>query len=61
MKQSPIIEVVFGIVLIVVLAWIANINEDSGHLMVGIILLLWFLWVMNNVSKVSSFKSLIGG
>ncbi len=61
MTPSPVIEVAFGIGLIIALSWFANINDDTGNVAVAGLLLLWGLWIMNNVSKVQSFKSLIGG
>lgn len=54
-QQSPIFEVFIGVLIIIGLSWFANISHDTGHLAVGIILLFWFLWIMNNSSKVQAF------
>lgn len=53
----PAFQVVVGVLLVIFLAWFAGISQHTGHLAVGIIVLLWFLWSMSNASKIQAFAA----
>ncbi len=48
---SPLLQFFVGFLLILVAAWFSNISDDTGNAGAGLFALLWFLWLMNNSSK----------
>jgi hypothetical protein len=52
--HSPLLQFVVGFLLILVAAWFSNISDDTGNLGAGLFALLWFLWIMNNSSKLKN-------
>lgn len=53
----PAFQVLVGVLLIIFLSWFAGISEHTGNLAVGIVLLLWFLYLLSNGSKIQAFAS----
>jgi hypothetical protein len=50
-----------GIGLVLVLTWFAGISDQTGYVAVAVIVALWFLWAINNNSRLSSFLSALHG
>lgn len=50
-----------GIGLVLVMTWFAGISDQTGYVSVAVIFALWFLWAINNNSRLSSFLSALHG
>lgn len=53
-SHPVLLKFVVGFLLIIVAAWFSNISEDTGNAGAALFALLWFLWIMNNASKIKT-------
>lgn len=60
MNNHAVAQIVAGLVIIGLLAWLTTIGPNAGNLAVAIVLALWFLWGVKNASSIRYAGQLIG-
>lgn len=58
--SNAALQVTAGLVVIGLLAFMTTIGPDAGNVAIAVILALWLMWAIRNVSSLQALQSKLG-